>query len=245
MLSRVRNLTRRLIPKKIQKFIGRHFTWLSGTLIGFLIAIILGLVLLYVPGATANAFVGNMLSIGAGVVTIVTFLGALITISDYLEKKGVTNPASNSKGSDDKGLSSPAQGFVRTEKELMQEAMQALEGWFEIRSDGQIQFKNQGAEKKGDPKAMLYVFAARVAYEAEHRDSPKVSKDEIMDQIGFSTAAASVFISKMADFIIRNFDPDNPETYRNSDDSEIKVEINRKKAREAVEYIRGERRSPN
>lgn len=226
-------------------FVGRHFTWLSGTLIGFSIAINLILVLLYVPGATANAFIGFLLSIGAAAMTLVSFIGGILTIHDYLDKKQVLVADSETKKSTKDGLSSPAEGFVRTTDELMEEAMSQLDGSFEVHSDGQIEFKNDGAEKGGDPKAMLYVFACRVAYQAGCRDSPKVSKDELMRVTGYSTRAASVFISKMDNFIIRNFDPDTPETHRDLDDSEILIELNRKKSRQAAKYIRGERYSPN
>lgn len=245
MLSRIRYLGIRLVPGKLQGFIGRHFTWLSGTLIGFSIAANLILVVLYVPGATANALLGLILSIGAGAVTLVSFVGGLLTIQNHLDKKQFAEGDSVPGELVDRGLSSPAQGFVRTEEELMGEAMRELEGWFEVHSDGQIKFVNEGVENGGDPKAMLFVFAARVAYEAGYRETPKVSKEEIKEVTGFSSRAASVFISKMDDFIGRNFDPDEPETYRDLDDSETKVELNRKKAREAVKYIIGERRAPN
>lgn len=173
---------------------------------------------------------------------MITVVGALITIRDFLNKRSPDTPVSSETDPDEEGLSSPAEGFVRLPEDIMREAMNLLEGFFIVHDDGEIIYKGKGAPLKGDPKAMLYVFGARVAYDAGKRNSPEVSKVEIVDEMGWSSAAANVFISKMGDFIIRNFDTDLP---TDLDDDEVTIELNRKQAIEAANYIRGNRGSPN
>lgn len=96
---------------------------------------------------------------------------------------------------------------------------------------------------------MLYVFAARVASDADERESPVVSKQEIRDNIDFSRASAAVFIEKMFDegeyFIDLHFDPEDREALFEMDDEEITFELNIQEVAEVVKYIKGERHSPD
>lgn len=234
--GRVRTSIDRLTPN----FISRHFTWLSATLLGFFVAATFFLVLKYVPGVTTNRFLNIFLSIGAGLATIITVLGALITIH---EKLGVTS--SDSTNSDEDGLSTPAQGFVRTDEEIMRNAMQSLKGWFSVSKGGEISLHPENGIQGHDRKGMLLVFATRVASDAGEVDNPWVSRKELKDQVGFTSASADVFISKMGDFVNRNFDPEDYEVYRELDDDEIAVQLNVSESNEAAQYIIGERSSPN
>jgi len=252
VITRLSNVLGRLVPNKVQSFIGRHFTWLSGTLFGFSIAINLLLILIYVPGATANAAISSVLSIGAVTFSLVTFTGGALTIKDYLDKRdSFDDPESEPEGTVDGGLSSPAQGFVRTTEEQMREAMDELEGWFVIQEDGSIEFQNEESELSADQRGALYVFAAQIGYESRVRDTPKVSKEEIREAVGFSGPAATVFMSKMYDtendefFVTFDFNPQDRAAMRDMAEDEMTFKLNRDNVSEVVKYIKGERSAPD
>lgn len=249
MLRRVSRFGRFLVPKRVQEFFGRHFTWLSGALVGFSIAVNLILILVFIPGATTNALVGLIISVGAIAATLVSSIGGLIAIHEFFEKREVLNEYSTSTDSDDEGLSAPARGFVETDEQRLQRAMEELEGWFTIRGNGEIVLHPEPDQMGSDRKGMLYVFAARVSSDAEVRDSPVVSKQEIRDEIDFTRASAGVFIDKMYDedeyFIDLHYDPEDTDTLYEMDDEEITFELNVGKVDEVVDYIRANRGSPD
>lgn len=219
----------------IRDFIGRHFTWLSGTLLGFAIAAILILILVYVPGATANAAISLALSVGAGVVTLVSFIGGVLTIHDYLKKRRPT-PSDSTEGgdTDDGGLASPAEGFVKSEEDILAEQSERLHDWFVIfdDGDGEIQLTPQN-DLKGDPRFMLYIIAARYAYEQGKRDSPIVDRDELSE---VASGAIGIFLRKAQDYVTG----DGSESVMGADEVELEVRT----LSEAIDWVHSGKQDP-
>lgn len=229
----------------IRQFVGRHFTWLSGTLLAGSIAIIVLLTVFFVPSNLISDLFQTTLK-GVGVLlTALTLVGTILTIHDWWSKRKPKLSLSSANENGENSLSTPARGFVKTDEEKMREAMGELDGWFEIQEQGDIILRPVPDQYNIDRKAMLYVFAAKVAYDADERPTPKVSKQELMDEMGFSSAAAGVFISKMGDFIDRDFDPDDTETLVEMEEEDIIFETNPSEALNIAEYITEERTSPN
>lgn len=69
----------------------------------------------------------------------------------------------------------------------MEKAKRMLEGWYTVEKDGEIVF-HPPPEAKLDShlphfrKALLYIFAARDAYEMERRETPKVTHQELAER---------------------------------------------------------------
>lgn len=249
MLQGIRTLVHYLVPDRFQDFIGRHFTWLSGTTVIGLASIIILLVILFVPSATTNEFLKVVLKLVGVIFGGLTFLGTLLTIQDWWEKRGLELPPTTDNDSEQDGLSTPARGFVESDEQRMKRAMDELEGWFIIREEGEIILQPEPDQISADRRGILYVFAARVAYDAGERESPKVSKKEVRDEVDFSSASAGVFIDKMFNedeyFISLDFDPEDAETVYEIDDEEMTFELNIQEVSEVVEYIKGERHAPD
>ncbi|WP_207587209.1 hypothetical protein [Halomontanus rarus] len=188
------------------------------------------------------------LKIASPVSTLITVCGALLGIHDWFSKRSREPEYSHQKyeqypesSSLKQGLSTPAQKFVQTDEDLMEEAMDELDGWFTIHENGEIDLK-VADNLVPDRKGMLYVFAARVAYEANKRESPLVSKKEVMDKLNMTEGEARVFLSKMGDFLNRDYDPQDK--LYDIPPEEIKAELDRREVLEAVKYIEGDRRAP-
>lgn len=223
----------------------RHFTWLSASVVGILVLSILSLVIYFVTGIEPGTAIEWAVIVLTGGVTLLTAVSSIITIRRWWRSTERSYPTHSSSDSEEDAesesntissrLSTPAEGFVRTDEELYDRAKTILDGHFAILEDGEIQLEIEDIPY--DCRAMLYVFAARVAYDAGRRDSPLVSNQEIQDEIGGSTASANIFFSKMGDRVDRNFDPD--EVLDDWEDDEIKVELNLRYSVDAAKYIRG------
>lgn len=246
-------MKRTVIPRLIDylnraapNYVTRHFTWLSATLVGVLVASNLFFVLTYVPGVTANRLLNIVLTFGTGLVMILTALGALITIH---EKWDIFDQEVESSSGDttSEGLSSPAQGFIRTDEDILKEALDLLGGWFSVSQRGEISLHPKEDSVSLDHKGMLYVIAKFTAHQAYPDEvcSPKVTRKELKNVLGFSTPSTRVFISKMSDFIIKNFDWDDVDSFSELDDEEVTIELNVPRSYQAAKYIIGERRAPN
>jgi hypothetical protein len=244
-ISNIRALVRNILPE----FIYRHFTLLSGTLLFVSISLNNILILVYVPQVTANSIINSILSFGTLVTSGLSVIGAVVTIADFLQKRDLFDAGITTNNSEPDTLSSPAQGFVVTDEERMKQAMNKLQGWFRIREDSGIVLTPDSEHIGNDREGMLYVFAARVAFNADERASPKVSIEEIQNEIGFSEASAKVFLDKMYNddkkFIDIHFDVEDWKAVRQTKNSDLTFELNIKDVDEAVEYIIGERSAPN
>lgn len=210
------------------------------------------LILLYVPAATANAVFNSVSTVGTAVFALLSGISVILTIHDWTSKRGLLSKRDETDEPDSEtGLSSPAQGFVKTEEEKMREAMDALDGWFVIQEDGTVEFINEGEDLINDRAGALYLFAAQVGYESGYRDTPKVSKAEVRDAIEFSGASSRVFMDKMYStrndefFVDFDFDPEDSESTFGMDDEELTFKLNKGEVLEVVKYIKGERSAPN
>lgn len=237
----------------IRDFIGRHFTWFSGTLVTVELFVILLLILLYVPAATANVAFNSVLTIGTVIFGALSALSVLLTIHDWISTRGLQiDREETDEPASETGLSSPAQGFVRTEGERMREAMDELDpAWFVIQENGTIEYRNEGENLSKDRAGALYVFAAQVGYESGYLDTPKVSKAEVRDAVEFTGASAGVFMEKMYSterdefFVNFDFDPEDPESTFDMDEEELTFKLNKGEVSEVVRYIKGDRRAPD
>lgn len=211
-------------------------------------ALLLFVVLRYVPGVTGNKILDLFLTVSSSALFLFSGVAGLVLIVERLGEWGWVGDEESSNPSGD-NLSSPARGFVETDEERMQRAMEALEGWFVIRDAGRIVLQPEPDRMSSDQRGMLYVFASRVAYDAGERDSPKVSKREVRDRVDFTSASAGVFIDKMYDeneyFIELDYDPESREALMEMGDEDMLFELNLGEVSEVVRYIKGERRAPN
>lgn len=80
--------------------------------------------------------------------------------------------------------SQPATDLKETDEEVMQEARERLEGWFVIRDNGEIELRPQAGTTTQLKGSLLYIFAARVAYDRGKRETPKVSQSELVREVG-------------------------------------------------------------
>lgn len=214
--------------------------------------VILFLILFYVPAATANAAFNIVLTIGTTIFGVLSVLSGILTIHDWISKRGLQfEREETDEPASETGLSSPAQGFVKTKEERMREAMDELDGWFIIQENGTIEFKNEGEDLSNDRAGALYIFAAQVGYESGYRDTPKVSKAEVRDAMEFSGASAGVFMDKMYSterdefFVNFDFDPEDPESTFDMDEEELTFKLNKGEVSEVVRYIKGDRSAPD
>lgn len=220
----------------------RHFTWVSATVVLVALFSIFLLVLVYVPEATTNAAVNTFLTATTVLSGLLSLLSLIKSGMGWVEENTITEDIGEDDQNEDT-LSSPARGFERTNQDRMREAMEDLDGWFSFGEEGNISFHSEGSNIQGDRRNMLYVFAVRVAYEANNRDSPLIDNQELVENLEISAGEANVFISKMEDWVERRYDREEPRPMHAIDNRQF--ELNLEKVPEVTEYIRGERRAPH
>ena len=238
-------MAKEILQVVFRRTLDRHFTWLSATIVGLLVLLILLLLIFFVPGIEPGTTLDWGMKIGAAFITFLTFVSSIITLQHwwssidqpFFNRVGSNSPDDSDNGVDSTGLSSPAEGFVESDEEIYDWARMKLDGWFWILDDGEIRLKTN-EDLHYDRKGMLYIFAARVAFDARKRESPQVSKQELLDTIGGTTNSMNVFLNKMGDKLIKNYETAEEKERMNNE--ELIVELNIRNADKAAKYIRGE-----
>lgn len=228
-----------IIPASLK----RHFTWLSASFVLLLTAIVLYLIWEFVPGVTTNSILGPVLLWGNWIFWVLAAVSSILTIQDWWRSRSPSS-SSNEQNTASNQLSNRASGFVRSNEEILNEAVEDLQGAFSISEEGDILIHH--SEDPLDRRGMVYVIAASVAAEAgeDVRDSHWVTHQELMDEMGYSISSANVFISKMGPFLDRDFDQVE-QADEDPDPSEVRFKLNIEEVHDAVQYVNGDRASPN
>lgn len=109
----------------------------------------------------------------------------------------------------------------------MKQAKKMLRNWYDVRGDGSIELKipsEAGSQSVNLRKPPLYVFAARAAYEEDKRETPKVTGQEIEQEVG----SADIEHLLHGEKILAEKGESGQEEY----------ELNREKADEVATFIR-------
>ncbi|WP_156224386.1 hypothetical protein [Haloferax gibbonsii] len=224
----------------MKRFLSKHFSWLSVTIIIAELTIILLLIRFYVPKATTSSIQNTILQISTFTASLLSVVAAFVTIQRWWKERRTIDEFDESyttSNSADETESFPT-AFLKSEEDILDEELRKLKGWFVIHDDGEIELRPQ-KDVAGDPKYLLYVVAAMVANKTGERDSPRVSEQELMDEMDISEASANIFISKVGDRITRHFNESD-----GLEPDEIEFEINPKSLPKTVDWILEGTRNP-
>lgn len=224
------------MKQRAKEFAFSHFSWLSLSIIVFEAAVILGLVYFFVP-------VGELLKSLSGLLgTVLSLLIAIrIVVWFYREVRSLLNGESSTEGGQLEVAgpgSRPIESALQTTDERFDEEVSSITDWMRIDEDGDITLVPE-EDISDDPKYLLYVVAAKVAYELGVRDSPRVSYEELSEQVA-TTFPVNPFLGKADQFLNVYHDGEQVESWsdvphRSNEGAEVEVNINNIEG--AVEWI--------
>lgn len=233
------------MQQRVNEFVHSHFSRISLSIIVLEAAVIFGLVYFFVPvgnlAKELSGILGTLLSIGVGFRILVWFIRELRNL--------LSSGPSTEGGEVEVGgsRSRPIEDALQTTDERFDEEVSRITDWIRIDEHGIITLVPE-SDIQDDPKYLLYVVAAKVAHELNKRDSPRVSRKELDEEVT-TTFPVDPFLGKASQLLhfyhhSDQFDRwlDIPPTSR----AGVEVEVDVNEIEGAVEWIvAGTRNVPN